>query len=165
MLVRPKAAHRDPPRNPRRCARVGCDGCRWKAQWLSGPRRRSTDSTFRTEIRFIVSFARSNLSSDQFALLNCRRLPGRLSTADTAILLEFQEHDIAPLVAAKLLDPLGRPASNAPKYFAAVEIIALSQNRDWLTTASKALTKHWATKNRKKKLHGFSPPQRRVATA
>ena len=36
------------------------------------------------------------------ALLNCRRLPARLSTGETAVLLGFQEHHIAPLIAANL---------------------------------------------------------------
>ena len=35
------------------------------------------------------------------ALLNCRRLPARLNTSETAVLLGVQEHDITPLVAAK----------------------------------------------------------------
>jgi len=51
------------------------------------------------------------------ALLNCHRLPGRLRTAETAVLLGFQEHDIPALVAGKLLTLLGKPAANAPKYF------------------------------------------------
>jgi hypothetical protein len=60
---------------------------------------------------------------DAFALLNCHRLPARLNTSEVAVLLGFQEHDIAPLVAAKLLTSLGKPASNAPKYFAAIEVL------------------------------------------
>jgi hypothetical protein len=83
--------------------------------------------------------------------LNCRRLPGRLNTADTAVLLGFQEHDIPVLIAAKLLTPLGRPAANAPKYFAAVEVVDLSQNREWLALATKSLTRHWSVKNARKK--------------
>ena len=59
-------------------------------------------------------------AQEKFALLNSRRLPGRLNTSEVAIVLGFHEHDIAPLVAAKLLLPLGKPAPNAPKYFAAV---------------------------------------------
>jgi hypothetical protein len=57
---------------------------------------------------------------DAMVLLNCRRLPGRLNTTEAAVLLGFQEHDIPVLIAGKLLTPLGRPAPNAPKYFAAV---------------------------------------------
>jgi hypothetical protein len=35
---------------------------------------------------------------DAIALLNCRRLPGRLNSAETALLLGFQEHDVTVLV-------------------------------------------------------------------
>jgi hypothetical protein len=85
---------------------------------------------------------------DAFALLNCHRLPARLNTSEVAVLLGFQEHDIAPLVSAKLLTPLGKPAPNAPKYFAATEVLACAENRDWLSHATKAIAKYWAAKNR-----------------
>src|SRR6266496_3369949 len=78
-------------------------------------------------------------AQEKFALLNCRRLPGRLNTSDTALLLGFQEHDIAPLVSAKLLVPLGNPASNAPKYFAAAVIAERAADSEWLSRATKAL--------------------------
>ena len=81
--------------------------------------------------------------------MNCRRLPGRLSTTESALILGFQEHDIPMLVAGKCLSPLGKPAPNAPKYFASVEICALAQDRDWLDRATKVLTKFWADKNRR----------------
>jgi hypothetical protein len=84
---------------------------------------------------------------EKFALLNCQRLPARLNTSETALLLGFQEHDIAPLIAAKLLVPLGKPAPNAPKYFAAVEIVERAANSEWLSTATKAIAKHWLRKN------------------
>jgi len=85
---------------------------------------------------------------DAFALLNCHRLPARLNTSEVAVLLGFQEHDIAPLVAAKLLTSLGKPAPNAPKYFAATEVLSCGANRDWLSHATKAIARHWASKNR-----------------
>ena len=50
----------------------------------------------------------------------------------------------------KLLNPLGRPAPNSPKYFAAVEIEALARNPDWLSQATKSLAKFWLSKNQKK---------------
>ena len=87
---------------------------------------------------------------DMLALLNCRRLPGRLNTAESALLLGFQEHDICPLIAAKLLSPLGRPAPNAPKFFASVEIVSLAQDRDWLAQATRAIARHWLNKNNRK---------------
>jgi hypothetical protein len=64
------------------------------------------------------------------------------------VLLGFQEHDIAPLVGAKLLTLPGKPASNAPKYFAAIEVLACTEKRDWLSHATRAISKHWTTKNR-----------------
>jgi hypothetical protein len=91
------------------------------------------------------------------ALLNCRRLPARLNTSETAVLLGVQEHDIAPLVSAKLLAPLGKPSANAPKYFASVEVIARAENPSWLFEATKALARHWRAKNRRKGL-GTSMP-------
>jgi hypothetical protein len=97
-------------------------------------------------------------AQEAVALLNCRRLPARLNSSETALLLGFQEHDISTLVAARLLAPLGKPAANAPKYFAAVEVEALARNRDWLAQATKALAKYWVGKNHGKKtgLHGVA---------
>ncbi len=93
-------------------------------------------------------------TQEKFALLNCRRLPGRLNTSETALLLGFQEHDIAVLIAARLLAPLGKPAANSPKYFAAVEIVERAANADWLSIATKAIGKHWLRKNRRKQARG-----------
>jgi hypothetical protein len=70
---------------------------------------------------------------------------GCMNTSEVAVLLGFQEHDIAPLLAAKLLMPLGKPA---PKYFTATEVLACADNRDWLSHATRAIAKHWAVKNR-----------------
>jgi hypothetical protein len=91
-------------------------------------------------------------AQEKFALLNCRRLPGRINTAETALLLGFQEHDIAALTAAKLLVPLGKPAPNAPKYFAALKIVEKANDSEWLAKATKALAKHWQLKNQRKHL-------------
>jgi hypothetical protein len=91
-------------------------------------------------------------AQEKFALLNCRRLPARLNTSEAALLLGFQEHDIAPLVAAKLLKPLGKPMPNAPKYFAAVEVVERASDLPWLAEATKALAKHWQRKNQRKQL-------------
>jgi hypothetical protein len=98
-------------------------------------------------------FSAKQISSSQeiLALLNCRRLPGRLSTGEAAVLLGFQEHDVAPLIAAKLLAPLGKPAPNAPKYFATVDVLAAAQDRDWLSQATRALARYWRIKNSRKK--------------
>jgi len=96
----------------------------------------------------VLSARHASSVHETIALLNCRRLPGRLNVTETAILLGFKEHDIAPLIAAKLLIPLGKPAQNAPKYFAAVEITARVEDPGWLSEATKALAKYWIGKNR-----------------
>ena len=85
---------------------------------------------------------------EAFALLNCHRLPARPNTSGVAVLVGFQEHDIAPLVAAKLLTLLGKPAPNAPKYFAAIEVLSCTENRDWVSHATRAIAKHRAANNR-----------------
>jgi len=89
-------------------------------------------------------------AQEKFAVLNCRRLPGRLNTSETALLLGFQEHDIAALIVAKLLVPLGKPAPNSPKYFAAVEIAERVSNAEWLSIATKLIARHWRKKNSSK---------------
>jgi hypothetical protein len=61
---------------------------------------------------------------DAATLLNTRRLPARLHSSEVAGVLGFQEHDIPVLVIARLLIPLGKPAPNAPKYFALVDVLA-----------------------------------------
>jgi hypothetical protein len=73
----------------------------------------------------------------------------RFNMTEAAVLLGFKEHDIAPLVAARLLVPLGKPVQNSPKYFAAVDIVARSDDRAWLSEATKALAKYWLRKNRR----------------
>lgn len=88
---------------------------------------------------------------EAIALLNCLHMPARLNTTETAILLGFAEHDIAVLIAGKLLMPLGKPAANAPKYFAAVDVQECAQNRTWLDQATKTLAKHWLKKNQAKR--------------
>jgi hypothetical protein len=107
----------------------------------------------------MFSAKKLNGGQDILALMNCRRLPARLTTGETAAVLGFQEHDIAPLIAAKLLSPLGRPAPNAPKYFASVDILAAADDREWLSQATKALAKHWQGKNSRKRSESSEAPQ------
>jgi hypothetical protein len=89
-------------------------------------------------------------SHSGFSLLNCRRLPARLNSEQAALLLGFHEHDLAPLIAAGLLKPLGNPASNSPKYFPSVVVEALAQDERWLDRATRALAKYWSEKNSRK---------------
>jgi hypothetical protein len=75
-----------------------------------------------------------------------RNLPARLDVSATAKLLGFAEHDIQILMAVGKLTPLGDPAPNAPKWFAAVEMIHLASDQDWLHKATKEISKHWRHK-------------------
>ena len=63
-----------------------------------------------------------------------------------AKLLGFAESDIQILMAVDKLTPLGDPAPNAPKWFAAVEMIRLAADQDWLHKATKEISKYWQHK-------------------
>jgi len=75
-----------------------------------------------------------------------RDLSARLDVAKTSKLLGFAEHDIQILMAVGKLTPLGDPAPNAPKWFAAIEMIRLAADPDWLHKATKELAKYWRNK-------------------
>src|ERR1039458_1468221 len=75
-----------------------------------------------------------------------RGLPARLDAVATAKLLGFAEHDIQVLLRVGKLTPLGDPAPNAPKWFSAVELIRLAADREWLSRASREVSKYWRHK-------------------
>jgi len=81
--------------------------------------------------------------------LQWRRLPARLDAGQTAEVLGFLSYELAVLMRQGLLRPLGRPASNGHKFFCTAEIMELSQNREWLDKATRAVAKCWRDKNRK----------------
>src|SRR5436190_12270428 len=87
--------------------------------------------------------------ADALNLLNCRRLPALLNSTEVAVLLGVQDHDVPVLMGAKLLTPLGKPAPNAPKYFAAVEVAERASSPEWLSNATKVIAKHWRRKNQR----------------
>jgi hypothetical protein len=73
-------------------------------------------------------------------------LPARIDVEATARLLDFAVSDIQVLMAVGKLTPLGDPASNAPKWFAAVEMIRLATDQDWLHKATHEVAKFWRHK-------------------
>jgi hypothetical protein len=79
-----------------------------------------------------------------------RSLPARLDVVATAKLLGFAEHDIQILMAVGKLTPLGDPAPNAPKWFAAVEMIGLAADQEWLHKATKEISKYWRHKRERR---------------
>ncbi len=85
----------------------------------------------------------------RFSLLNLRRLPARLTVLEAAVILGLQENDIPILVRAGLLKPLGNPAPNAHKYFAACQMEQLSADPDWLSKVTTRLSRYWRNKNQR----------------
>ena len=77
-------------------------------------------------------------------------LPARVFAADVAKLLNCTTEDVALLVTAGKLRPLGRPNTNAVKFFSAVELIALLADREWLDEATKTISQFWKRKNAKR---------------
>ena len=61
--------------------------------------------------------------------------------------------DIQVLMSVGKLTPLGDPAPNAPKWFAAVEIIRLVADQDWLHKATKEISKYWKSKRERHSNH------------
>jgi hypothetical protein len=54
------------------------------------------------------------------------------------------------LMAVGKLTPLGDPAPNAPKWFAAVEMICLAADQDWLHKTTKEISKYWRNKRERR---------------
>jgi len=89
-----------------------------------------------------------------------RGLPARLDAASTASLLGFAEHDIQVLLRGGKLIALGDPAPNAPKWFAAIELIRLAADKDWLSRASREVNRYWRHKRQRyPKRRALSSPQ------
>lgn len=85
-------------------------------------------------------------------------IPARLKAEEAGAVLGFEAHDIPILVSNKLLKPLGKPVPNATKYFAAVEIIELAEDPNWLNKATQTIYNYWAGKNGRK-IKRVSPPE------
>jgi hypothetical protein len=79
------------------------------------------------------------------------QLPARLTAEQVAWVINCQPHDIPVLVAARLLKPLGNPAANGIKFFAASELVELSKDRAWLVKMTNAINQHWQRNNASKK--------------
>ena len=62
----------------------------------------------------------------------------------------------AAQLAARLLNPLGKPSQNARKWFAAVEIERMSHDPDWLDKAIRIVEKQIQEMNEKQRGKGQS---------
>ena len=63
--------------------------------------------------------------------------------------LGFSAHEIPILVQKGLLTPLGHPARNNVRFFAAVKLQELRQDVKWLAKATDATSEAWRIKNAK----------------
>src|SRR5437899_7969753 len=91
-----------------------------------------------------------DVSAATLATWASRNLPARLDVGATAKLLGFAEHDIQILMRVGKLAPLGDPAPNAPKWFAAIEVIRLAADREWLSKATREVSKYWRHKRERR---------------
>jgi hypothetical protein len=93
------------------------------------------------------------MSDDQHRfLVILGQLPARLTAQQAGWVLNCQPHDVAILVVARLLRPLGSPVHNSVKYFATVEILELCKDRAWLARLTNAIGQHWRDKNLHKRI-------------
>jgi hypothetical protein len=99
---------------------------------------------------------------DSFNLKSDGSLPARLTAAQVAQVLGFQEHEVPILVATKHLAPLGKPVPNAIKYFARCEIQELAQDANWLKKATQSVYNYWRDKNERKSSRETVPFQEAV---
>lgn len=75
------------------------------------------------------------------------QLPARLTAEQAAWVLNCQPHDVPALIAAKLLKPLGSPASNGIKFFGTADLLESMKDRNWLARVTSAINQHWQRKN------------------
>lgn len=104
------------------------------------------------------AFRAHDMTDDGFeaalATWAARHLPARLSAGEAAKLLGFAERDIQILMGTGKLTPLVDPAPNAPKWFAAIEMIEFAADRDWLNRATREVSKYWRQKRDRLSNHG-----------
>lgn len=114
------------------------------------------DSQVSTASKSSILIMQDNLTQEALIAWANRGLPARLDVGTTAKLLGFAEHDIQILMAAGKLTPLGDPAPNAPKWFAAIEMIRLATDRDWLHKATREISKYWRIKRERRQTQSES---------
>jgi hypothetical protein len=99
--------------------------------------------------KFVTISFRHGRHPEKLASMNSKL--GRVSMEEAAGILGFGVHDIPVLAQHKLLRPLGVPAPNAPKYFAACVLLKLANDPIWLDKATRAVSNYWKKKNRRRR--------------
>jgi len=77
--------------------------------------------------------------------------PACVGTEEAAKIFGWPNYYLPFLVRAGHLKPLGRPAQNARKWFATVEIERMSQDPDWLDKAVRIIEKQIQEMNLKQR--------------
>lgn len=93
------------------------------------------------------------INDETKAFLNLGTHPARFNKGQAAAYLGFEPDPIAVLMQKGLLKPLGRPAQNAEKFFAKVELETLKNNKHRLSKATLAVTLYWQHRNARKTNH------------
>lgn len=92
------------------------------------------------------------------------QLPARLSAEQAAWLLNCQPHDIPPLIAARLLKPLGNPSTKCSKYFATGDLLEQMKDRNWLVRVTNTIYTHWHGKNARQKASSGRPVELQLSS-
>ena len=87
------------------------------------------------------------MNSAQAEFLSWKLPPARLNATQAAWFLGFEPHETTILIAAGCLKPLGHPARNATKFFAAETLKQLRRDEKWLAKARDAIWSYWRERN------------------
>ena len=95
--------------------------------------------------------ANGKICMERQATLNGRLRPACVSMEAAAAIFGWPNYYLPFLVRAGHLKPLGKPAQNARKWFATVEIERMSSDPDWLDKAIRIVEKQIQEMNKKQK--------------
>ena len=84
-------------------------------------------------------------------ILNGQPRPACVGMEEVAAIFGWPQYYVPFLVSAEHLTPLGKPAQNARKWFATVEIERMCGDPDWLDKAIRIVEKRIQEMNKKQK--------------
>ena len=86
---------------------------------------------------------------NELDLFNCRRLPGRITIEQVALLLGFQVYEILILVRLGKIKCINYQSKNSRKFFHGHYILKLAEDGDFVEKASKLVARTVRENNRK----------------
>jgi hypothetical protein len=89
------------------------------------------------------------IDTNSVDVLNCHRLPARLTLHQVAVLLNFQPYELLLLMRLGLIKCLNSPTAgvNCRKFFSADYVQKLAADPGWLSHATKAVARAIRDKN------------------